>query len=275
MAQVAANGMTLEVEQHGTPSGDAIVLIRGLGSQLIHWPDALITALTTAGLHVITFDNRDAGLSRKCDGADAYTLCDMADDTIGLMSALGIEKAHVLGVSMGGMIAQLAALRHPARIRSAYIVMSSSMAPHLPPSDPDVQNMLKAQAAGPRRQDVIAHELRTGRAWGSPGWPFDDKDRAALIGRAYDRSYCPEGTARQYAAMMAARHDLAHIEAIDLPVLVVHGSHDRIFPLAHGQDIARRIPGARLVTIDGMGHDLEGALPVIVAKHVLRCIETV
>ncbi|MEQ8365959.1 MAG: alpha/beta fold hydrolase, partial [Roseicyclus sp.] len=103
MAQVAANGMTLEVEQHGNPSGDAIVLIRGLGSQLIHWPDALITALTTAGLHVITFDNRDAGLSRKCDGADAYTLCDMADDTIGLMSALGIEKAHVLGVSMGGM----------------------------------------------------------------------------------------------------------------------------------------------------------------------------
>lgn len=275
MAQVAANGITLEVEQHGNPSGDAIVLIRGLGSQLIHWPDTLIAAFVNAGLRVITFDNRDAGLSRTCDGADAYTLCDMADDTIGLMSALGIERAHVLGVSMGGMIAQLLALHYPRRVRSACIIMSSSMAPHLPPSDPDVQNMLKAQAAGPRRQDVIAHELQTGRAWGSPGWPFDDKDRAALIGRAYDRSYRPEGTARQYCAMMAARRHLAQIEDIDLPVLVIHGSHDRIFPLPHGQDIANRIPGARLVTIDGMGHDLEGALPVIVAQHVLRCIQTV
>jgi len=243
-------------------------MIRGLGSQLIHWPDAMIENLVAKGFYVVTFDNRDSGLSQKFGDTAGYALRDMAEDTIGLMDALGLQQAHVLGMSMGGMVLQLMALHHPARLQSATIVMSSSRAPDLPQVDPELQEMLHVPAPSGRRADVIAHELWTGRAFQSPAWPFDAAERADLIGRAYDRCYCPDGTKRQYAAILAAARDLAHIERITVPTLVIHGTDDRLLPPAHGRDIAARIPGATFVEIDGMGHDLEGAPANICARLV-------
>jgi pimeloyl-ACP methyl ester carboxylesterase len=275
MGQILANGISLEVARHGDPKGAPLILIRGLGSQMIQWPEHFIAAFVSAGFHVVSFDNRDAGLSRKFDGEPAYTLSDMAADTVGLMDALGLGTAHVLGMSMGGMIVQMLALDHGARLRSAVVVMSSSRAPGLPEAAPEVQAALLSAAPSGRREDVIAHDLATGRFWQSPGWPFDADERAGMIGRLWDRCHCPEGVTRQFRAIEASTPDLARIERITTPMLVIHGLQDTLFPPEHGRDIARRVPGARLVEIEGMGHDIEGPLAGMIAGHAIAFIETV
>lgn len=275
MAQLRANGITLEVERHGDPGAVPVVLIRGLGTQLVQWPERLVTGLVAGGCHVVTFDNRDAGLSQTCDGAAGYTLSDMAADTVGLLDALGLGRAHVLGMSMGGMILQIMALEHPARLRSGIAVMSSSRAAHLPRAAPEVQAALVSSAPSGRREDVIAHELCTGRLWQSPRWPFDAEERAAQIGLCWDRAYRPEGVARQLRAMDASGPELARIEDIAVPFLVIHGTEDALLQPEHGRDIARRVPGARMVEIEGMGHDLEGPLPRIIADRALGFIGAV
>lgn len=274
MAQIRANGITLEFERHGPETGAPLVLIRGLGSQLLHWPERLIRGFVAAGFHVVTFDNRDTGLSQKFGDAPGYSISDMAADAVGLMDALEIARAHALGISMGGMILQLIALRHPDRLSSATVVMSSSRAAGLPPAAPEVQAALLSTAPSGRREDVIAHELATGRLWQSPRWPFDEAERGALIGRAYDRCYRPDGAARQYEAILSSESDLARIGSIATPMLVIHGTDDTLLPPEHGRDIARRVPGARLVEIEGMGHDLEGAVPDLVVGHVARFVAT-
>jgi pimeloyl-ACP methyl ester carboxylesterase len=274
MAQHVANGIMLEVETHGAAAAPALVLIRGLGSQLIHWPKTLLDGLVAAGYFVVTFDNRDAGLSQKMTDAPVYGLEDMAADTVGLMDALGLGRAHVLGMSLGGMIAQCLALQHRSRIRSATVVMSSSRAPYLSRPRAEISAALAAEAPSARREDVIAHDLATGRLWQSPGWPFETAARAALIGRAWDRCHCPSGTARQLKALEGAADVLARIEEIATPMLVIHGAQDTLLPRDHGRDIARRVPGARFVEIDGMGHDLEGDLPAILLSHVRPFLET-
>lgn len=235
----------------------------------------MIDGFVAAGFHVVAFDNRDAGLSQNCADRAPYSLRDMAEDTVGLMDALAIDRAHVLGMSMGGMILQLIALHHPARLLSATIVMSSSRADGLPQAEPEVQELLRSVPPSRQRDDVIAHELEAARAFQSPRWPFDSARRATLIGRAYDRCYSPDGASRQYEAMMAAASDLAGIEAIDTPTLVVHGTQDRLLPPAHGRDIAARIPGAEMVEIHGMGHDLEGAVPSLIVNIVNRFVERI
>jgi len=273
MGTVKANGITLDMARHGPATGPPLILVRGLGSQRIQWPEALITGFAAAGLDVITFDNRDAGRSQKCPGAEGYGLRDMAEDTIGLMDALGLDRAHVFGVSMGGMIAQLMALHHPRRVLSAILVMSSSLAPGLPQARPDVQQALRASPPSDRRSDVVAHELMTGRLFQSPRWPFDEAERADLIGRAFDRCYCPDGTARQYAAMMRGAQALSGIEAITVPTLVLHGLDDALLPPAHGRDIAARIPGATLIEIEGLGHDISGGAAPLITAHATRFLQ--
>jgi pimeloyl-ACP methyl ester carboxylesterase len=199
----------------------------------------------------------------------------MAADVVGLMDALGIARAHVLGMSIGGMILQVMALEHPDRLCSAIAIMSSSRAPYLPSASAEVQAALLSSAPSGARQDVIAHDLVTGRLWQSPAWPFDDAVRGAMIGRCWDRCYCPDGDLRQLRAIEASQPVLDRIEAIAVPMLVIHGLQDRLLPPEHGRDIARRVPGAQLVEIDGMGHDLEGTLPGIVAGHAIRSIRSV
>ena len=289
MTAITANGITIEVERHGPPSAVPLLLVRGLGSQLIHWPAALIEGFVRGGFHVITYDNRDAGLSQKFAAAGRpdiaamqarlavgqevaapYRIEDMAADGIGVLDVLGIAAAHVFGISMGGMIVQQMALDHPGRLLGATIVMSSSGAPGLPPATPEAEAMLLAEPDDPSdRASVIAHTLRGDRVWGSPGFPFDEAERRALIGRALDRCHCPDGVTRQYAAVLASRgRRFARLDEIRVPVLVIHGTDDTLLPLAHGRDIAARIPGARLVEIEGMGHDLEGRISAIIVAAV-------
>ncbi len=274
MAQISANGIWIEVETHGAVHDAPIVLIRGLGSQLIQWPPQMIEAFVAAGYFVVTFDNRDCGLSQKFDGHQ-YTLGDMADDTIGVMDALGLSKAHVLGMSMGGMILQVMALNHAKRLKSATIVMSSSRAPGLPEANAAVRTALVSKAPSAQREDVIAHALETGRLWQSPGWPFDAGERANMIGRCWDRSYCPDGVSRQFRAIELGTSQLSRIEEMETPTLVVHGLQDALLLPEHGRDIARRAPNARLIEIDGMGHDLEGAVPGMLSELAIDFIKSV
>lgn len=294
MTAITANGITIEVERHGPPSAVPLLLVRGLGSQLIHWPAALIDGFVRNGFHVITHDNRDAGLSQKFGAAGRpdiaamqaklaagqpvsapYRIEDMAADGIGVLDALGIAAAHVLGISMGGMIVQHMALDHPGRLLSATIVMSSSGAPGLPPATPEAEAMLLAEPDDPSdRASVIAHTLRGDRIWGSPGFPFDDEERRALIGRAYDRCHCPEGVTRQYAAVLAGRgRRFARLGEIEVPALVIHGTEDTLLPLAHGRDIAARITGSEMIEVAGMGHDLEGGIATIIVAAVTRFVD--
>jgi proline iminopeptidase len=257
MPQVKSNGLSFEVERHGAPDRPPLLLIRGLGSQLIHWPEALIDGWEQDGFHVITFDNRDVGLSSKCPGG-GYGLTDMAQDTLGLLDALGIARAHVVGMSMGGLILQILARLAPDRVQTATIVMSTSGAPGLPQITPEAQARLAAAPPAGDRDSVIARTLEDDAFWGSPGFPFDPAARAALIGRAYDRCHYPDGAARQLAALMADRDQSTHLPNLRLPVLVIHGADDALIPAACGRDIAARIPGAAFLEIAGMGHDLEG-----------------
>lgn len=289
MTAIRANGITIEVERHGPAAGVPLLLVRGLGSQLIHWPGPLVEGFVRGGFHVITYDNRDAGLSQKFASLGRpdipamqaqlaageaprapYTVADMAADGIGVLDTLGVAAAHVLGISMGGMIVQQMALDHPGRLLSATIVMSSSGAPGLPPATPEAETMLLAEPDDPGdRASVIAHTLRGDRVWGSPGFPFDEAERRTLVARAYDRCHYPEGVGRQYAAVLASRgRRFARLGEVRLPALVIHGTDDTLLPLAHGQDIAARIPDAKLIVIDGMGHDLEGGISTAIVAAV-------
>jgi len=267
MPQVQANGITLEVERHGPFGAPALVLIRGLGTQLIHWPQELVEGWVEDGFHVITFDNRDAGLLQKFPN-ERYGLSDMARDVVGLLDALEIRQTHVLGTSMGGVISQILARIAPERVLSATILMSTSGAPWLPGLGAEVGARLESEPPNADRDSVIAHTLENDRYWGSPAYPFDTQVRRGLIGLAYDRCYCPEGAARQLRALRAEMDQSGYLPALDLPVLVIHGSADRLIPAACGRDIAARIPDAEYLEIAGMGHDIEGTAVEIIREAV-------
>lgn len=269
MPAVTANGITIEAERHGDHGAPALLMIRGLGTQLIQWPPALIDGFVAAGLQVIVFDNRDAGLSQDFAAGPEYGIDDMADDAVGVLDAFGIGRAHVLGISMGGMILQNIAVRHGDRLRSAIIVMSSSRAAGLPDRDPAIQALLFADPGDPAadREAVVRHILRCDRAWGSPGFPFDEAERRALIERCIDRAWRPDGVTRQAKAVLQSPGFADALAGVATPTLVVNGDSDTLIPVAHGRDIAARIPGARYVEVAGMGHDLEGGIVDILLRE--------
>lgn len=274
--RVAANGLELAYEQFGRDEDPALLLIMGLGTQLTGWPDAFCRALADTGLRVIRFDNRDIGLSSKLseggryDGPRAafvksllgrrircaYTLDDMVADTIGLMDALGIERAHLVGVSMGGMIAQLAAVRHPERVLTLTSIMSTSGARGLPRGR---MKVLRRLGKAPRKNDpdtVARHMAKTMRMIGSPEYGRSLEDWTSEIRRNVQRSYYPAGTRRQMLAAMSAPSRTDMLAAINHPALVIHGKADPLLPVAHGRDTARHLRNVRYEEIDGMGHDL-------------------
>lgn len=279
MAQVEANGIRLEYEDHGARGAPPILLVMGLGAQLTLWPIELVEALAARGFRVIRYDNRDIGLSHKFDGARApgfvrhilmkrfgfnprtpYTLADMAEDGVGLLDALGIESAHVVGASMGGMIAQHIAFTHPARVLSLTSIMSTTGNPKLPPAQKEAIQALTKRPASMEEDVLVAHGMKIGRVIGSPGYPADEDRLRASATLNVRRSVYPEGLPRQLAAIIAdgcRRDRLARVQA---PTLVIHGEADPLVPLAGGRDTAAHIPGARLLTIPGMGHDLPLAL---------------
>jgi pimeloyl-ACP methyl ester carboxylesterase len=281
MPQAAANGIRLEYETFGRPDDRPLLLVMGLGTQMTHWDEEFCAALAERGHFVIRFDNRDVGLSTKFDhagvpnvvammqrGADRssvpYTLDDMADDAAGLLDALGLESAHVCGASMGGMIAQTVAIRHGRRLRSLVSIMSSTGNPSLPPATREAMAVLMAPPPADRARSVEA-AVHTWRVIGSPGFPFDEARIRERAGRLYDRGFHPQGVARHFAAILAHGSRVEKLRGVVAPTLVIHGAADPLVPLEGGRDTARSIPGAELLVIEGMGHDLpEAAWPRLV-----------
>lgn len=287
MAQIAANGIRLEYDVSGPEDGAPLLLIMGFGTQMTGWPDEFRAMLTDAGMRVIRFDNRDVGLSQKWDGvlpdmktAQAalregttpdvpYTLADMAADAAGLLDALNIQSAHIAGASMGGMIAQLVALNHPAKARSLISIFSTTGDPSLPRSAPEAQAALMARAPSSSREDVIAHSLKGRRTYASTRFPFDEERLGALIGAAYDRGFYPEGPLRQWAAIMASPPRTERLKGLRVPALVLHGAADTLIPCAAGRHTADCIPGAEYHEIEGWGHDIPlGVIPELQEKIV-------
>lgn len=282
--KIVANGVQIEVEDSGPgsagPARPAVLLIMGLGMQLVAWPPDLVQGLVAAGYRVIRHDNRDVGLSQRMDSLGKpnllwaglqhklgfalrppYGLADMATDALGVLDALGVGQAHVVGVSMGGMIAQRMALAAPRRVLSLTSVMSSSSAPGLPQARPEVIAALMRRPSGRDRQAVEDHYVRLFRIIGSPGFVTPEAELRQRIAQAAERGFYPVGTLRQMLAVMADSARAALLAQIKAPTLVFHGQDDPLLPYACGEDTARRIPGARLIGVAGMGHDLPG--PVV------------
>ncbi len=279
------NGIEIAYETFGPPDGRPLLLIMGLAAQMILWDDEFCSALAARGHRVIRFDNRDVGLSTKLDAAgmpDAaaamqaallgeriaapYLLRDLAADGVGLLDALGIPAAHVVGASMGGMIAQTMAITYPARVLSLTSIMSTTGERSLPPARPEAAAVLLLPAPADRAGNVerAVHIFRT---IGSPGFPFDEARVRDLAGRSYDRCFSPAGAARQLVAILASGSRREALAAVTIPTLVIHGRDDPLIPLEAGLDTARAVPGAELLVIDGMGHDLpRAAWPEIVER---------
>ncbi|MFL6576789.1 MAG: alpha/beta fold hydrolase [Povalibacter sp.] len=276
MPQINANGLTFEYESLGSLSDPALVLIMGLGAQLVRWPLPLCEKLVARGFRVIRFDNRDIGLSSKLEDEPVplvatlmaqrmaglpmsvpYTLQDMASDTVGLLDALHIGSAHLVGASMGGMIAQIIAADYPQRVLSLTSIMSTSGNLALPPPTPAASAMVMSRAPHPSTlEPYVQHALAAMRVLGSPAAPFDEaRARERVIGEV-TRSYCPAGFGRQMAAVIASGDRRASLRRIKAPTMVVHGADDPLILPACGRDTASNIPGAELRIIPGMGHDL-------------------
>jgi pimeloyl-ACP methyl ester carboxylesterase len=268
-AHAPVNGIQLCYRDEGNPSGQPVLLIMGLGSQLIAWPQGFVAGLIGRGYRVIRFDNRDSGLSDKLDGvpdnalvvdrdpkAAAYQLTDMAADAVGLLDHLKIGTAHVVGASMGGMIAQLVAIDYPKQVRSLCSIMSTTGAPFI--GLPTLAAAVAVLSPTPAdRAQAIPHIANVLRIIGSqthqePEWD----NRLALAEASYDRSFCPEGTRRQFAAIVAAANRTPQLEALDLPTLVVHGREDSLINISGGRATHEAIRGSEFLELPDMGHDL-------------------
>jgi pimeloyl-ACP methyl ester carboxylesterase len=282
-SKVGPAGIDIVYQRFGNPEAPVVLLIMGIAAQSIHWPDEFCHALVERGLQVIRFDNRDSGLSTHLTDAPppelpaalagdlssvSYTLSDMGADAVGLLDALGFGKSHVVGASMGGAIAQTMAIEHPDRICSLTSMMSTTGNMSVGQPSPAV---LREVFAGPRattRDEAIQQMLRAFRAVGSPAYPTDEKDVAALAGRAYDRSFDPLGAARQAIASVASGDRTERLRRLDVPTLVIHGLADRMCDVSGGRATAVAIPGAELVLIEGMGHNLPPGLRSQLAERI-------
>ncbi len=267
--RVHTNGVEIVYETLGDPSGTPLLLVMGLGMQLIHWDRELCEQLVERGFYVIRFDNRDAGRSTQIDAPvppimramagfaidSPYLLDDMADDAFGLLDHLGIERVHVLGASMGGMVAQTMAIRRPERVLSLVSLMSTTGERRAGMPKLRVWSVLTRRAPSDRA-GYVEHFVRVFRMIGSPGFDHDEARTRELAGATYDRGHHPAGTARQLAAIMASGDRTPHLRELRLPTKVIHGTDDPLVPFRGGAATARAIAGAELIAIPGMGHDL-------------------
>ena len=260
-------GIEICYQQFGDPADPPVLLIAGLGQQLHSWPDDFVTALTTRGFSVTRFDNRDAGRSTHVNarppgpvamlrGRNSYHLGDMARDTVGLMDAMGLVDAHLVGISMGGMIAQTIAAHYPGRVLTLTSIMSTTGAPRLGrPALSTWRRMLTARPPRTRAEAMDRAADMFGHI-GSHGFPFDERTVRDAAGIAWDRDPTNGGIVRQLAGIFASGDRTAELAHVDVPALVIHGDRDRMVHPTGGAATARAIPGARLATIDGLGHDL-------------------
>ena len=288
MPRIAVNGIDIEYESIGRGSDSAILLIMGFSASLAFWPDSLCEGLAEKGFRVIRFDNRDVGRSTHLEAlgapdlkaivADAesgrpvkapYSLDDMADDAAGFLDALGIDGAHIVGASMGGMIAQLVAINHPAKAKSVVSIMSTTQRRGLPEGKPEAFAAIMTPPASPSRDDRIARGVAVWRVIGSPGFPATDEERAAFVTRTVDYArYDPAGIARQMAAVIAAPPRHERLKTVKIPALVIHGADDPLVHVSGGEDTAASIPGAELMVVPGMGHDFPESLTPILTKAI-------
>ena len=280
MPRVRANGLDIEWEGFGREGDPAILLIHGFATPLTGWPDSLCHGLAARGFRVVRFDNRDIGHSTflpelgvpdlgalmaeaRSGGRPGapYALDDMAADAVGVIDALGIDRAFVAGASMGGMIAQLVALNHPGRTSGLVSIMSTTGRPGLEPAKPEAMRALTAMPASSSRADRLATAVAAARAISGSGFPQTDAELAAYLGRSIDDTpFDPAAAARHMAAIVAAPPRHERLKGLQTPTLVIHGSEDPLIPPAHGEDTARCIPGAKLLIVPGMGHDLKEAM---------------
>jgi proline iminopeptidase len=280
MPSLNANGIRIAFDTAGDPKSVPLLLVSGLGLQLTAWPDEFVEGLVELGFYVIRFDNRDSGLSTKFEHAGTpsltlawlksllhiplkppYRLEDMADDAIGVLSALGVARAHVVGMSMGGMVGQLMAAKYPSRVLSLTSIMSSSGRRGLPGPTPAARRALLRRPRGAADIDTaIDYNVQLLQAIGSPAYPTPEKHLRRRVARALRRNCCPGGVVRQMLAVTACGDRTPQLQTIVAPTLVIHGAADPLVPLACGVATAQAIPGARLEVIEGMGHDLPAQL---------------
>jgi len=280
--RILSGNINLEVQDFGSKADTPLVMISGYGSQLVDWPKSFINNLIKQKIRVIIFDNRDVGLSHKFSGKIIedpkliwrysysreklskeikkpkipYTLTNMAEDCINILNSLDIDKAHILGTSMGGMIAQLVAFNFPKRCKSLISVMSTSGNPNLPRPSKKVIEGLNRQPVSSNKKDVIENNLITRKLWESPKFPTSEVILKENFSYRYDRMYYPEGLTRQYAAIGEDGDRSQRLQKISAPTLVLHGASDNLVPVEAGIDTKRNIPGSKIEILDGWGHDL-------------------
>jgi pimeloyl-ACP methyl ester carboxylesterase len=289
MSKIKSNGIEIEYDCFGKTDAEAILLISGLGTQMIRWSETFCQMLAEQGYFVIRFDNRDTGLSTHFNAAPIpdftaianavsrsempdvpYTLFDMANDAVGLLDKLKINRAHVVGRSMGGMIAQLLAIEHSERVLSLVSIMSSTGNPNLPQASPEVMAAMTSPAPHPLQdeQGYLAHCVALSKAIAGRGYPFDESAQRDQALAEIKRAYNPTGFLRQIAAIAATGDLRAYLNNITVPTLVMHGAYDPLVPPEAGKDTAANIKGAELLIIEGMGHDL----PPAIFDKVVRAI---
>jgi pimeloyl-ACP methyl ester carboxylesterase len=271
--RTSVGDVEIAYESFGSPGDTPLLLVMGLATQMVGWPDEFCRELAGRGLHVVRFDNRDIGLSTHLDAAGApdvmslltgagsapYSLADMAEDAAGLLGALGWESAHVVGASMGGMIAQSLTIRHPERVRSLTSIMSTT-------GDRGVGSPAEAALgvlltpATRTREEALQRAVDTYRVIGSPGFEFDEPALRERAGLSFDRAHDPAGVARQLAAILTTDDRTPHLGEIAVPTLVVHGAQDALVDVSGGRATAAAVPGAEFWEVEGMGHDLPRAL---------------
>jgi pimeloyl-ACP methyl ester carboxylesterase len=263
-----ANGIDIEYVTDGDPAERPMLLVMGLGAQLITWPQGFVDALCEKGFFVIRYDNRDSGLSTKFEGTPEFTALftgdpssapylieDMADDAAALLTELGLSRVHVVGASLGGMITQALTIHHQERFLSACSIMSTTGNRAVGvPTNEAIAALLRPVATS--REDAVEASVAGSKVIGSPAYPVDEQVLRTRAAAAYDRSYCPEGTARQLAAVLASPDRTEGLHGVELPFLVLHGEADPLVTLSGGQATADAVPRSKLITYPGMGHDL-------------------
>ena len=294
MPNFTGNGIDLHFEQAGSRSDPGVILIHGIGCQLVQWPESFVRGLLDRKLRVVRIDNRDMGLSARLDAAGPadllatmaamgtgepvsapYALADMAKDVVALLDHLGLADAHIVGVSMGGMIAQHLAISHGDRVRSLTSIMSSTGNPDLPAAAPEAAAALVTPPPATDRDSLIAHSRRTWDIIGGPHHRSSECGIGRLAGTAIDRMQNPEGFTRQLAAIVADGSRVERLATVRVPALVIHGEVDPLISVAAGKDTAQAIPGAELKLLPTMGHDLpEPLMEEVVATivdFIARC----
>lgn len=293
MPQINANGLQFEYETFGDDQAPPLLLIMGLGGQLVQWPDEFCEALAKGGYYVIRYDNRDVGLSTRLAEAGRaklmragllmnlrlpikapYKLDDMAKDAVGILDALSIKSAHIVGISMGGMIGQILAAKYSSRVRSFVSIMSSSGHRSLPGPSLRIQLRMVKRPKLLDRESLIRHSVETWRLIGSPGFPTPTDVLRAKVERSFDRASYPQGLGRQTLAILASGSRMPLLQRIYAPTLIIHGDKDPLVPVAAAYNLARHIPGAQLEIIQGMGHDMPPQLlpklQSLILNHVKR-----